>query len=112
VPRDRGAATAELAAALPALVLLLAVGLTAVSATATKIACVAAARDAALSQARGDDGALAGQRSAPAGARIAVSADGDVVRATVSAEVRLVGRFLPGIAVSASAVAAIEPDAP
>jgi hypothetical protein len=110
--RDRGSVTAELAAALPALVLLLVVGLTAVSAAGIKIACVAAARDAALSQARGDDGESAGRRTAPHGARIAVSSDGDVVRATVSAEVSLLSRHLPGITVSSTAVAAVEPAAP
>jgi hypothetical protein len=92
--------------------MLLAVGLTAVSAAATKIACVAAARDAALSQARGESGETAGRRSAPPGARISVGSDSAVARATVTADVTLLSRHFPGISVSATAVAAVEPDTP
>lgn len=51
--RDRGSATAELAVSLPALVLLLMVGVLAITAVTTKLGCVSAARDMALSLARG-----------------------------------------------------------
>lgn len=51
--RDRGSATAELAVALPAVVLLLVVGLTAVAAVTMKLGCLATARDEALAVARG-----------------------------------------------------------
>jgi hypothetical protein len=101
--------TAELAVGLPVLVLLLVVGLAAVSAVTSKLRCVGAARDAALSQARGGDGAADGRRSAPDGARIAVTVAGGEVRAVVTAEVGLLGRYLPGVTVSATAVAAVEP---
>ncbi|TBL32707.1 mucin-associated surface protein, partial [Verrucosispora sp. SN26_14.1] len=43
--RDRGSFTAEMAAGLPALVLLLLVGLTAVNAVSTRAACLDAARE-------------------------------------------------------------------
>jgi len=53
VRRDRGSATAELAVALPAIVLLLSVGLAAIGAVTMKLGCLATARDDALSVARG-----------------------------------------------------------
>ena len=109
--RDRGSATAELAAALPALVLLLLAGLTAVAATTAKAQCVDAARDAALAAARGEPGVPAGNRSAPNGAVVTVSVDGDTVTATVRAPVRALGGQLPRMQVSATAVAAVEPSA-
>lgn len=51
--RDRGSATAELAVALPAVVMLLIVGVLAVVAVTNKLGCVATARDTALALARG-----------------------------------------------------------
>lgn len=54
-PRDRGSATAELAVALPAVVVLLMVGVLAIVAVTTKLGCVATARDTALAIARGED---------------------------------------------------------
>ncbi len=49
---DRGSVTAELAVALPALVLLLLAGLTAVQAVTVQLRCVDAAREAARAAAR------------------------------------------------------------
>jgi Tfp pilus assembly protein PilX len=106
---DRGSVTAELAVALPVLVLLLLAGLTSVNAVATQMRCVDAAREAALAQARGESGPAAGERAAPPGATVAVSADGDTVRATVVAVAYPLGDRLPGITVRAEAVAAVEP---
>jgi hypothetical protein len=97
---------------MPVLVMLILAGVMAVSAAGTKIRCGSAARDAALAAARGEDGAAAARRVAPDGATVAVSADGDLARATVSARVRPFGKLLPGFAVSGSAVAAVEPGAP
>ncbi len=108
---DRGSVTAELAVALPVLVLLLLAGLTSVNAVATQMRCVDAAREAARAQARGEPGAAAGERAAPAGATVAVSADGDTVRATVVAVAYPLGDRLPGFKVRAEAVAAVEPGA-
>ena len=81
--RDRGSATAELAAALPALVLLMLAGMTAVGATTAKAHCVDAARDAALAAARGEPA----PGGAPHGAVVSVTVTGDTVTATVRAPV-------------------------
>ncbi|CCH15497.1 Protein of unknown function [Micromonospora lupini str. Lupac 08] len=54
---DRGSFTAELAAGLPALLLLLLAGLTAVNAVSTQASCLHTAREAALAAARGDSDA-------------------------------------------------------
>jgi TadE-like protein len=105
--RDRGSATAELAAALPALVLLMLAGMTAVGATTVKAHCVDAARDAALAAARG--GAAPG--GAPDGAVVSVTVAGDTVTATVRAPVPVLGARLPRFRVTATAVAALEPGA-
>ena len=110
--RDRGSFTAELAAGLPALMLLLFAGLTAVSAVTTKAHCVDAAREAALAAARGESGVGAGQRVAPPGATVSISMAGDTVVATVRAPVRAIGGGLPGMTVTATAVAAVEPSTP
>jgi hypothetical protein len=109
---DRGSFTAELAAGLPALVLLLLVGLTAVTAVGTQLRCVDAAREAALAASRGEPGEAAGRGSAPPGATVTVVPDGDRVRVTVVAPVRPLGARLPAFGVAASAVAAMEPGAP
>jgi len=95
-----------MAAAIPALALLFFVAIAAVAATITKLQCVDAARDAALATARGD----AGPHTAPDGAAITVTVNGDTVTATVRAPARMIGRQLPGITISATAVAAKEPD--
>jgi Flp pilus assembly protein TadG len=110
--RDRGSFTAELAAGLPALMLLLLGGLTAVSAVVTKAQCLDAAREAALAASRGEAGAAAGARSAPPGAVVSVSHDGETVTATVRAPVRALGARLPRMTVTATAVAAVEPGDP
>jgi Flp pilus assembly protein TadG len=104
--RDRGSATAELAAALPALMLLTFAGMTAVGAMTTKAQCVDAARDAALAAARGEPGTPS---SVPPGATVSVAVAGKTVTATVRAPVKAVGRRLPSLAVAAKAVAALEP---
>jgi hypothetical protein len=103
---DRGSFTAELAAGLPALMLLLFAGLTAVSAVTVKGQCVDAAREAALATARG---APAPTRFAPPGASVQIEVDGDAVAARVRAPVRLLGAHLPVITVEGTAVAAREP---
>lgn len=106
---DRGSVTAELAVALPALVLLLAGSLTAVAGVATKLRCVDAAREGALAAARGADGEAAARQAAPTGATIEIASDGDTVRATVRAQVWPLGRRGPGVTVGSDAVSAKEP---
>ena len=106
---DRGSVTVELAVALPAIMILLLTGLAAVNAVATNMRCVDAAREAARAEARGEPGVAAGQRAAPAGANVSVTATGDTVTATVLAVTHPLGGRLPGFTVVATAVAAREP---
>lgn len=105
-----------MATALPVLVLLLAVALSAVAAVTAQLRCVDAAREGARAAARGESPArvatLAGQ-VAPAGARVQVSAAGpDLVAVTVTSRVPLVGRLLSPVSVRARSVALLEPGVP
>jgi hypothetical protein len=109
--RDRGSATVELAVGLPALVLLLLFALGAVNAVLARMQCVDAARDAALTSARGGDGATEGRHRAPRGAGVTVTVDGDRITAVVRVRVQPLGPYLPGITVSGTAVAEREPGA-
>ncbi|GLH98334.1 hypothetical protein Pa4123_36090 [Phytohabitans aurantiacus] len=106
---ERGSFTAELAAGLPALMLLLFVGLTAVGAVTTKAQCVDAAREAALATARGESGVVAGERTGPPDATVTIFVDGDLVVATVRASVRALGAHLPSTTITATATAVLEP---
>ena len=115
---ERGAATAELAMALPlliavtiGLVWLLAVG-------AAQVRAVDAARETARAVARGDSTSAAvtrGQQVAPAGSRVSVHDGGGQVTAVVVGRVAGPGGLfgaLPSVTVSAEAVAAAEESAP
>jgi hypothetical protein len=106
---DRGSATAELAAGLPALMLLLLFALGAVDSVIARMQCVDAARDSALAAARGGDGVASGRDRAPRGAAVSVTRDGDRIRASVSVTVRPLGPHLPGVTVTGTAVADSEP---
>lgn len=77
------------------------------AAIGAQVRCVDAAREAARLTARGDTAAaIAVVRGiAPAGATLRVRRDGDFVVATVRVDATL----LPGLTVSADAVAAVEP---
>jgi Flp pilus assembly protein TadG len=108
--RDRGSFTAELAAGLPALMLLLVFGLTAVAAVGTRLQCLDAAREAARAAARGDPGTPAAVRVAPDGSAVDVAIGEDAVTATVRAPIRVLGGNLPALTVRATAVAAREPE--
>jgi hypothetical protein len=96
-------ATAELAASLPVVVLLLVAGLTAVNAVATEIGCIDAARDVALAVARG---ASRPADHLPPGARVSVNSGAGQVSVTVTAPV--LNGYLPGLTVSGHAVAPME----
>ncbi|HEY8452451.1 MAG: TadE family type IV pilus minor pilin [Micromonosporaceae bacterium] len=111
-PGERGSATAELAVALPAVVLLLLAGLTSVGAVTARLQCVDAAREAALVAARGGSGTEAAARLAPEGAEVTVTVDGDTVVAVVRARVPVLSARLPAVRVEATAVAAVEPGHP
>ncbi len=100
--RDRGAFTAELAAGLPALMLLLVAGLAAVDAVTTKGRCVSAAREGAVAAAREEDGQAAAALAAPPGAMVTVLPGDGSVRVVVRCRVRM-------ITVEVAAVAAREP---
>lgn len=75
-----------------------------VNAVVLQIRCVDAAREAARLVARGDDGVAAARRVGPAGAAISVDRDGPFVVARVSTTSAL----LPGLTITADAVAAAE----
>ena len=107
---DRGAFTAEMAAGLPALMLLLFAGLTAVGAVTAQGRCVDAAREGALVAARGGSGVAEAARIAPAEAQIDLVEGEDTVTITVQAPVSFLGGHLPAISVRAEAIAAREPD--
>ena len=79
--------TAELAAALPAVGLVLVLALSAVATVSDQVRCIDAARAVARAVARGDsDGSAValGRRLAPAGARVDVSSADATVAVTVS----------------------------
>jgi hypothetical protein len=100
--------TAELAVAIPAVVLVLFLCLTGVTAGIDQIRCVDAARVAARSAARGDTpGAVreVALASAPPGATVSVVADGTLVTVTVEVRSGGGGGLLPSWALSARATA-------
>jgi hypothetical protein len=103
---DRGSFTAELAAGLPALVLLLAVGVSAISAVVTKSESVDLAGAAALASAGGD---AVPPSAGPTGAQVEVTFHGDLVTVTVHAPLRALGARLPRSTVTATATAVVEP---
>ncbi|GAA0737904.1 TadE family type IV pilus minor pilin [Dactylosporangium roseum] len=109
-PRDRGSATAELAAAFPVVVLLLLAGLTGLAALSAKVRCSDAAGVAARAAARGEPASAAASQTAPSGATISVHRDGGLVRATVRFRVRPMA-LLPAFTVEEDAVAMVEPEA-
>jgi hypothetical protein len=84
---EEGSATAELAVVLPAVVVVLALCLGSVAASAQYVRLVDAAADGARSLARGDDpgGPIA---RADAGAGVATSAEGGLVCVQVAAQLR------------------------
>lgn len=104
--------TAELAAALPVLVVLLAVALTAVSVVAARVRVQDAAREAARAAARGDPaiGSRLARETAP-GSSVEVARGPGGVTAVVRSTVRPLGDWLPAFTVSERAVAALEPTA-
>jgi hypothetical protein len=108
--RDDGMVTAELAACLPVLVLLLAVALSAVSVASVRVRAMDAAREAARAAARGDQAtALALARAAAPGAGVRISVAGGEVTAIATVQGQLPVPFLPSVTVSERAVAAREP---
>ncbi|GAA2492059.1 TadE family type IV pilus minor pilin [Winogradskya humida] len=113
VRQDRGSFTVELAGGLPALVLLLLFGLTAISAVTARGRCVDAAREGAIIEARGGPGADRAAGIAPPGATVTIAPDAadpaNSVTVTVEAPIPVLGGSLPRLTVRARAVAAREP---
>jgi len=111
--RDAGMVTAEIAVAMPVLMVLLAAALTAVSVLAGQMRCVDAAREAARALARGESVSAARSLAIAAGPHGAVLNTGvgvDRVHATVRAQVSPMGGLFPALTVHADAVALREPD--
>lgn len=103
--------TAELAACLPVLVLILGVALSAVSVVSAHARVQDAAREAARAAARGDSAAARRLASAAApGGLLVVSHAGDEVTARVQVIVHPLGNMLPAFTVTEQAVAAAEPE--
>ncbi len=104
-------ATAELAMAIPAMLLVLAMALTGLALAADQVRCVDAARAAARAASRGDDNSAVKQVAedlTPGGTRVSISAGSDVVVVTVTAPRRM--SLLPGLPqASATAESALEP---
>ncbi|MGI5165999.1 TadE family type IV pilus minor pilin [Spirillospora sp. CA-253888] len=115
VRRDRGMVTAEIALALPVLVLITTVCLWGVSVASVHLACADAARSGARAAARGE--ALTAVRAfvaeaVPAGATITVHRDAETSRVEITTRVRApVAAGLPPLTVHAQAIAATEPGA-
>lgn len=106
--RQRGAVTAELAVALPAVVLLLALLVTGAAAGMTQVRVEGAARAAVRALARGEAAptvtALA-LAQAGAGARVSITGAGAEVRVRVEQRVPVVGGVISPLSVAAEATA-------
>ncbi|HEX3908729.1 MAG TPA: TadE family type IV pilus minor pilin [Mycobacteriales bacterium] len=105
---EAGMVTAELAVALPALVLVLVAALYGVALITAQLRCVDAAAVGARLAARGETGQLARSTAldaAPAGAGLEISRSATVVTATVTVRVAPLGlsRLLPGVTVAGHA---------
>ena len=108
--RESGMVTAELAVAIPAAMLVLAVCLAAVRAAVDQIRCVDAARVAARAAARGDDPGRVRElatASAPDGADVAIRGS-TMVEVTVTARTGGWGGIIPSWTLSASAITPAE----
>jgi hypothetical protein len=105
--------TAETAAVLPVLALVLSLALWAVSAAAAQVRCSDAAREAARAAARGDSDASVRQlalRAGPPGSSVTVRRVGRDVEVTIASSVQWAGGGPVSVSVAATAVAALEPD--
>lgn len=110
----RGAVTAEIATALPALVMVVIGAVWVVSVGLTQLRCADAAREAARAAARGDEPAVVSsvaEAAAPDGAVVQVRVERDIVTVEVAARVPPplpFGDHVPAPTVRASAVAVKE----
>lgn len=104
--------TAELAACLPVLMLVLAVAVSAVSVAGVRVRAQDAAREAARAAARGDpvQARRLAQQAAP-GVTVDIATRGEEVIAVARISVHPLSAWLPGLTVTERAVAAVEPSA-
>lgn len=113
VGADAGMVTAETAAVLPVLALVLSLAMWAVAAAAAQVRCSDAAREGVRAAARGESDARVRQlalRAAPAGSSVTVLRLGPDVEVRIASTVRWAGRGPVSVPVVATAVAALEPD--
>jgi len=111
---EEGMVTAELAVALPTLVLAGLLAITGVQVASVQLRCLDAAGIAARLAARGehdDEVSSHAGAAAPRDARVAVRRTGELVIASVAAPVHLLGLggLLPAFQISASAAEPLEP---
>lgn len=111
--RDEGMATAELAVAMPAVVVAMAAVLSVGQAVVAQVRCVDAARSAARAAARGEPPAAVRELAANGmrGAKVSVSQRGSLLTVVVTREVPLVLPAGPSVRVEGSAVARVEQQA-
>ncbi|TMQ80670.1 hypothetical protein ETD83_41705 [Actinomadura soli] len=113
---DRGMATAEIAVALPTLVLITAIALWGLTAASVQLACTDAARTGARAAARGESLNAVRElvaKAVPEGATVKVSRDEATVQVDVSVPVKPpAAAGLPALTVHAHATAATEPGVP
>jgi Flp pilus assembly protein TadG len=109
---SRGSVTAETAAMLPALMLVLAAALWAIQAVGTQLECVDAARAAARAAARGeplDQVRDVARTATHPDAQVDVTRDTETTKVQITVQVRPAwGSSLPAVRVSASATADTE----
>lgn len=91
------------------MVLFLLAGMFAITAATAQVRCVDAAREAALSTARGETDEAAALAHAPPRAKLSIDTGSQQVRAEVAAEIHPLGNWLPPLEVSGVATAAMEP---
>lgn len=114
---DDGMVTAELAVALPTVVVTLLAGVAVLSAVATQMRCADAAATAARLAARGESVAVAQSVArevvgAPAGVQVVTATGSVTVVVRASSGLPLLGRLLPMPAVSARYSMPVEPGLP
>jgi Flp pilus assembly protein TadG len=109
--RDGGMATAELAACLPVLAILLLAGLAAISVVDQQGRAQDAASEIARAAARGDTGAASRllSQTAPRGSTVTITTADGLVTATVTVRLRPFDGAMGSYAVTERAVAAQEP---
>lgn len=110
--RDDGMATAELAVALPVLMLLVLTAVYAVQVAGTRVRCLDAAREVARAAARGDPGAAAIGRAVLPGSSVVLRRGSATVTAAVTIRLRPLGSGLPPVMVSEQVTAHLEPEIP